>query len=127
VPRPSLAQLLEKAGANTRWLAVPVDELREATSGRDDDEKKAKLIKIARESLLEWQALQPLLLSGWHPLLERPALEEEDKETWNQATQRVIKIYKALEKLRATSEEHGEYEKEATELVEEFRGLSLVL
>jgi len=101
---PSLGELLERAGAATRWFVMPHEEWLAAFRGRDTAEAAQKLVDIARQMKEESKALMPLLFTGPPDPLGNPTLPREYLDFWQQAAQRRIRTYLALENLEKDAE-----------------------
>jgi len=100
----SLGELLEEAGAATRWFVMPHEEWLAAFRGRDTAEAAQKLVDIARQMQEESKALMPLLFTGPPDPLGNPTLPREYLDFWQQAAQRRIRTYLALENLEKDAE-----------------------
>ena len=97
-PSPSLSELLERAGASTRWLAAPEDQWQAELSSHNKTRAGERLVQIAREQMEESVAVMPYLLRG-ADVLGNPALTPTTLEAWHAVALRKIKTLNALQSM----------------------------
>ena len=94
----SLSELLERAGASTRWLAAPEDQWQAELSSHNKTRAGERLLQIAREQMEELAAVMPYLFRG-EDALGNPALTPATVEAWHAVALRRIKTLHALKSM----------------------------
>jgi transcriptional regulator with XRE-family HTH domain len=95
---PSLGELLERAGASTRWLALPDEGWLAASQDLGKAAAGERLIQVAREQFEEILSVLPYLLTG-RDFRDEPALTPETVEAWNTMTRSRLRTLGDLERL----------------------------
>ncbi len=102
VEAPPLNELLEAAGCETRWLALPDEEWHEAYSAPTPEEGRQKALQIGREVQDEYLAVRPDLVEGMQAerLLypDTPWWECPFGSVWVQTGRRYREAYSAARK-----------------------------